>query len=143
MAKIQAFLDTDIIIASLLSEKGASYGIIKNPTIDKIVSEFIEKETEEVCKRLNIDIKNSENVFKDMKILSIGSTKPSILKNYKDFVFDENDTHVIAGAHKSKSKFLLTHNIKHFKIDRIKAKLGIITLKPGNFLQYLRSIDKF
>lgn len=60
MAKIQVFLDTDVVIASFLSKAGASYEIIKNS-----------------------------------------------------------------------------------KVDKIKNELGVLVIKPGNFLQYLRSRDKF
>ena len=35
MAKIKVFLDTDVIISSLLSRTGASYNVINNPKIEK------------------------------------------------------------------------------------------------------------
>ena len=66
----------------------------------------------------------------------------SIKKQYSVYVNDTNDSHIIAGAIKSKSKFLITYNIRHYKIENIKRAFGIITLTPGLFLQYLRNRKK-
>ena len=143
MGKIQVFLDTDVIISALLSKQGASYEVIKNHKIIKTISNGVQKETEEVAKRLDINPLNIKQTLKYVNVISIRLTKSEILKQYKKFVLDKEDSHIIAGADKVKSKFLLTYNTKHYKADKIKADLGIIVLKPGFFLQYLRSLDKF
>ncbi len=143
MAKIQIFLDTDVVISSLLSKTGASYEVIKNPKVEKIISKSVEAETKEVSKRLNLDSKDTNQLLKKTKLTTFGLTKGSVLERYKDYVFDENDSHIIAGAHNAKVRFLLTHNLRHYRVDKINTQLGIIVLKPGNFLQYLRSVDKF
>ncbi|OGH47607.1 MAG: hypothetical protein A3A51_04605 [Candidatus Levybacteria bacterium RIFCSPLOWO2_01_FULL_39_10] len=142
MAKIQVFLDSDVIISSLLSKTGASFEIIRTPKVEKIISKFIEGETREVSKRLKIKEKSVKKGLQKIGQVSISLTKEEIVKKYKRYVFHGVDSHVIAGAHKSKSKFLLTHNIKHYKINKIRNELEILVLKPGNFLQYLRSVDK-
>lgn len=143
MAKIQVFLDTDVIISSLLSKTGASYEIIKNPEVKKIISKFIEEETKEVSKRLKIEKTNTKKVLQKIRQVSTNLTKENIVKKYKRYVSHEQDSQVVAGAHKSKSKFLLTHNIKHYKVNKIRNELEILVIKPGSFLQYLRSVDKF
>lgn len=143
MAKIQVFLDTDVIIASLLSKTGASHEIIKNPKVEKIISKFIEKETNKVSKKLKIKETIAKKALQKIEQVSINLTKEDIVKKFKRYVFHEEDSHVVAGAHESKSKFLLTHNIKHYKVNKIRNKLEAMVIKPGNFLQYLRSVDKF
>ncbi len=143
MGKVKVFLDTDVIISALLSKTGASFEIIKNPKVDKIVSTGIEKEVVEVAKRLGIDREDAKGVLKNCKITSLSLTKKNIINKYSSHVFDKEDIHVVAGADLSESKFLLTHNIKHYKADRIGSNLKVIVLKPGDFLQYLRSKEKF
>ncbi|OGM20724.1 putative toxin-antitoxin system toxin component, PIN family [Candidatus Woesebacteria bacterium RIFCSPHIGHO2_01_FULL_38_9] len=137
MARIQVFLDTDVIISALLSQKGASFEIVNNPNIKKVISKTIEEELNEVIKRQGI--KKEKTITEGFKTISLGLTKEKLLESYQELVIDEKDTHVITGAHKSGSKFLLTHNTKHYKSDEIKNRLDISVLKPGNFLQYLRS----
>lgn len=54
------------------------------------------------------------------------------------YVYDIDDSHIVMGAQKSNSKFLLTYNIKDYNIDLIKKDFDIIVFKPGIFIQYLR-----
>ena len=143
MEKIQVFLDTDVIISALLSKTGASYELIKSPKVAKTTSKTVQKETNEVAKRLNLGKQETKRIFKNIRVTPPSLTKKEILEKYGKFVFDEKDSHVVAGANRAKSKFLLTHNFKHYQVNKIKAELGIIVLKPGNFLQYLRSLDRF
>ena len=137
MGKIKVFLDSDVVVSALLSQTGASYDILKNPQIGKTISETIRTEVIEVAKRLNISF-TDEKVFKEMEVISLKIDKTRLVKNYLPYVLDEEDSHVVAGASKAKVRFLLTHNIKHYHTEKIKRDLGIITIKPGMFLQYLR-----
>ena len=43
MAKIRVFLDTDVIISSLLSKTGASNYVINNPKIERIAFLFLSR----------------------------------------------------------------------------------------------------
>lgn len=138
MDKIKVFLDSDVIISSLLSKTGASYEILKNPQITKVVSETIKAEVNDVARRLNIIFSN-ENIFRKMEVISLKLDKARLVKTYLPYVLDEEDSHVVAGVVNSKSRFLLTHNIKHYQVEKMKRDLEIITMKPGIFLQYLRS----
>lgn len=140
MEKIEVFLDSNVIISSILSKTGASFKIINDPEIEKLISKTVFAEVKIVSERLNIDFKKEKTALNQINLISINLTKKKLLKIYKKYVFDEEDSHVIAGTHKSKSKFLLTHNTKDFNINTINSDLNIIVLTPGIFLQYLRSL---
>lgn len=139
MGRIKVFLDTDVIISSLLSEKGASFAVIRNPKIEKVISQAVKKEVDEVTIRLNINVDKKE-VLENVNIISLNLKKGKLSQIYSPYIFDLEDSHVIAGTHQSKSKFLLTHNTKHYHTEKIRNDLGIIVMKPGMFLQYLRTI---
>ena len=139
MEKIEVFLDTNVVISSILSTIGVSHRIIIHPKISKLITKTVEDEIISVSERLNIDSKKIKTVLKNLKRIELNLTKKNLLKNYNNYVFDQEDSHVVAGAHKSKTKFLLTYNIKHFKIDKINRDFGLIVMTPGRFLQYLRS----
>jgi len=140
MEKISVFLDTNVIIASLLSNSGASSQIIKNPKLNKIISKTVKEEILEVSIRLNLNHVLINSQLDKYKIITPKITKKVLENTYGKFVFDQEDSHVVAGTHSSKTKFLITHNLKHFNINRINSNMGIIVLTPGNFLQYLRSL---
>lgn len=139
MAEIQVFLDTDIIISALLSSKGASYILMNDAKVKKIISNTITEEVIEVSSRENISKETAKIILKKVQIFSLYLSKGKLLKKYSKYVFDEEDSHVIAGAHISKSEFLLTHNMRHYCVAKIRNDLGIKVMKPGEFLQYLRS----
>ncbi len=142
MEQLTVFLDTDVIISSLLSRSGASYELITHTKVKKIISTAVKKEVIQVSKRHGIEPKKATALLKNIKIFSINLSKEHILKSYSKFVFDNEDSHVVVGAQKSGSNILLTHNTKHYNITKIKNDLDIVIMKPGNFLQYLRGREK-
>jgi predicted nucleic acid-binding protein len=138
------FVDSDVIIAALLSPAGAShlflYGL--NKPNQPFISTFSLKELNIVTKRLNIDQKIlSKLVKKIFTIVKINQTFSEIIEKYSLYVFDRYDAHIVAGAVESKSRFLITYNTKDYKIEEIKRKFGILIFKPAQYLQYLRSIQ--
>ncbi len=137
MGKIKVFLDSDVILAALLSQTGASFEVLKNPRLSKYISGSIKLEVETVAKRLSL-VNFNATLFSDMKVVKINLDKERVVEKYLPFVLDAADSHVSAAAHKAKASFLLTHNTKHYRADKIKDNLQIITLKPGLFLQHLR-----
>lgn len=137
MGKIKVFLDSDVIVSALLSSKGASFEILNNTKIVKIITHVIKNEVLEVTKRLNLPIPNRE--LEQFEIVNISLDKTRIVEKYFPYVLDQEDSHVIAGAEKEKVRFLLTHNLKHYQTDKIKKDFDILTMKPGTFLQYLRN----
>ncbi|MDP3994712.1 MAG: putative toxin-antitoxin system toxin component, PIN family [bacterium] len=140
MGKIKVLLDTDVVISSLLSVKGASYEIIhKKPNIEKVISKTIEKEASIVSERLRLNKKLLAQTFRKTKIISLDIKRKSLINKYRRYVFDTEDSHVVASAEKSSAKFLLTYNTKHYDSEKIKNDFKIIVMKPGIFLQYLRS----
>ena len=142
MEKLTVFLDTDVIISSLLSQSGASYELITYTKVKKIISTAVKEEVVLVSERHGIEPKKVTALLKNIKIISINLSREHILKSYSKFVFDNEDSHIVAGAQKSSSNILLTHNTKHYNATKIKNDLDIVVMKPGNFLQYLRGREK-
>lgn len=126
---MRVFIDSDVIISSLISNIGAAAQLLNTgDNITKIISNLSQKELKIVMSRLKI----SKSLPK-LKVLTIKN-----VKKYSIYSIDPNDAHIIAGADQVNAKFLITYNLKHYKIDKIKQDLGIIIMTPGIFLQYLR-----
>lgn len=132
----KVFIDSDVIISSLISTKGAAFLLLSQPNSRYFYSSVQVKELKIVCDRLNISHKKLENILKNISQKSIDQND----KIYSDFVNDPNDIHILAGAHQSSAKFLITYNQKDFKAEKIKSRFNITILTPALFLQYLRSL---
>lgn len=142
MSSLRIFVDSDVIISSLISKKGAAHFLLdeKLSKVRFFISNISLKEQKIVARRLKINEKKLQNLVKKRLVVvqlkeSIGQLK----KKYQVYTTDLDDAHIVAGAKKSKAKFLITYNQRHFRKDKIKKDLSIFLLTPAQFLQYLRS----
>ncbi len=128
-----------------MSQKGASFFIIKTYLINQNLFEIYSsnKQLEEIQKV----IKRMKNKYQFQTELLINLyNKITIIKNlnennYLKYVNDENDSFIVAQAIKIKANYLLTFNIKDYKIKILQDEFNINILKPGYFLQYLRNMN--
>lgn len=137
---IKVFVDSDVVISSLISENGAAYFLTKLSGVERFISNVSREEFLGVMERLKIDKSEFEKVKNSFEMVEIDER--GVGKNFKNLVWDLDDAHIIFAASESKAKFLLSYNLKHFKVEEIKKKLGIVVLTPGKFVHFLRSVDK-
>lgn len=138
MKKKKVFLDSDVVISSLISDKGAAHFIIHETNLQFFVSNRSVEELEKVTARLGLNRNKLTNIVK--KKINVIKLK-EIKENFKNYTWDFDDVHIIAGAKEAKAKYLLSYNIKDFKVDKIIQELKIIVITPARFLQYLRSLQ--
>lgn len=136
------FVDSDVIISSLLSKKGAAYLLLNKGESKSIISNISKVELERVVDRLGIDKEKLQNLIRNkLKVIKLGQNLEKIKSDFQNYSYDPDDTHIIAGAKKAKAKFLLTYNIKDYKRQKIKDDFNIVVLTPAQYLQYLRSLN--
>jgi len=144
VAKVKIFIDSDVVISSLLSQSGASNAVIQDHhnRLSAFVSNFSREELNKTADKLRIDKNKLERILKDkLKLIKLKQDKEDILNKYGSHTYDIEDAHIVAGAVEAKSKFLVTFNIKDYKIDKIYQDFGIRVIVPGELLQYLRSLQ--
>lgn len=136
------FVDSDVVISSLLSTIGAAYLLLQNKTNKYFyISSISKQELERVCKDLSIKKDKLEKLINEkLKIVNVDMQIKDIKSKYGKYVYDINDAHIVAGAIFSKADFLITYNTKDYKIQKIKNDLNIIIFTPAMLLQYLRSL---
>lgn len=140
MKPITVFADSDVIISSLLSKTGASYLLLQSKKTNLTISDLSIKELDRVVNKLRINTENLKNRIEALKIIvDTKKTTKAIEKEFGEYTSHKDDSHVVFGAIKSKAKFLITYNLKHYKRDKIKDELGVLVMTPALFLQYLRS----
>jgi len=138
----KVFVDSDVVVSSLLSKKGAADLLLNEHQQRFIISNVSKKELEKVVDRLRIDRGKLQNLIQErLKTIKIATDLARIKSDFQEYTRDINDTHILAGAAKAKARFLLTYNIKDFDRQKISKDLGFTVLTPAQYLQYLRSLD--
>lgn len=138
---LRVFVDSDVIISSIISQSGAANFLLNQKNIFLFASNYSEQETNAAARELELKSTDLEGTFKKkLKVVTLKDGLKKIKADFTDYVFDVNDAHIVAGAVEAKVKFLISYNIRHYKTDKIKTDFNIILLTPALFLQYLRSL---
>lgn len=139
---IRVFVDSDVIISSLISRNGAAYLLMRDARIDRFISDVSFAELKRVAGVLHLSLKDLQKLVQTRcNVVAIGESKNDMLRRMKEYASDINDAHIVLGARQAKAKFLVTYNMKHFRTEKILDDLGIIVLPPAFLLQYLRSLN--
>ncbi len=139
---VRVFVDSDVIISSIISQKGAAYLLMRDSRITRFVSDVLIAEVTRVASILNLSQTELRRmVHKQCTKVVLGAKKETLLKRVDAYCRDDNDRHIVAGAKAAKARFLVTYNIKHFNVENIREELGIIVLPPAFLLQYMRSLN--
>lgn len=136
MKTFDVYLDSDVIISSCISSTGAANLLSNQRSLTKFYTNLQANELKVVFKRLSIDPLKLSEALKRYTLVPLKSPN---LDLYSKYTPDPNDRHIIAGAVASKANFLISYNLKHFKIEALKRDFNINTLTPAQFLQFLRS----
>lgn len=146
----KVFVDSDVIISSLISSTGAAYLLLnKTDNLDLLVSNISIQELEIVTQRLGLQKEKLKRLIdKTFTVIHLKKSAKELQTAFTDYVTDIHDAHIVAGAASDaagakvgNSKFLLSYNTKHFNAEKLKEDFNIILTTPASFLQYLRSIS--
>lgn len=129
MKKRKIFVDSDVVLSSLISNKGAAYFLLNEAYLDLYISDISFGELERGVEKLNLNKNSLKEATEKIKL------------KFGNYVLDINDAHIVAGARKSKAKLIISYNIKDFNVSKLKKDLKIIIQTPSQFLQYLRSLQ--
>lgn len=141
-ASIKVFIDSDVIISSLISASGAAYALLHDTDAVQLhISNFSTLELEKVVNRLQLDSEKLQAVISArFAIITVSQSYKKVQERYATYVRDIDDAHIVAGAKEAKVTFLVSYNIRHFESEKLRQDFQIILLTPGLFLQYLRSL---
>ena len=136
LQSITVYLDSDVVISALLSQKGAAFWLMQEiPGLKIILSSLSMEEIVNVTNRKAIDI--PEGFFSNVELCEIEPTG-SISSEFNKYVNDPNDRFIVYSAMRAQVDYLITYNVKDYKLAEILTDFNIITHTPGDFLQYLR-----
>jgi predicted nucleic acid-binding protein len=137
-ARQRCFLDSDVIISALIPDRGAAYALLTQKGATGLyTSPYVLSEVNRATTKHGLDKKRLE-LFGG--ILKMGKGISSIT-NIRSLVNDPNDEPIISATISNRCHFLVTYNLKDYQISEIKNRHNIIVLRPGDYLQHLRSLD--
>lgn len=143
MKRSKVFVDSDVVLSSLISSKGAAHFLLNGVELDFVISNISLTEIIRGVKKLDLSIADLNLLKTKLKTVKLKNDKLNQQKIKGDFgkyTLDENDAHIVAGAKKAKAKVILSYNIRDFNRQKINAELGVVVLTPAQYLQYLRSL---
>lgn len=136
-------LDTNVLLAALLSQAGASHRILRLIIEEKLniaLSTPVILEYDDVLQRKEIleQLKISSNQVEDiLDLLVLLADKYSIYYRLRPNLLDENDNLFVECAFASNSHYLITSNIKDFTRGELKNHpFQVVT--PGDFYYFWR-----
>lgn len=132
-------MDTNVLFAGLYSSTGASFQILRlldDRKIKPIVSTTLLFEYEDVLKReqtiLGLSNKQVDIILDNICVLS---KFQEIYFLWRPYLKDPKDDHILEVAVASKTKIIVTHNLKDFKGVE---KFGIKAITPSNYLGVIK-----
>ncbi len=137
---IRAVLDTNILLAALRSRNGASFEIIRRYRMGEfalVMANTVLMEYEEILKREGPAFALlAETVDRFLNALCAGAEQIRTSGFWKPSLPDPDDEPLAQLALEAKVGYLVTHNLRHFPLDRF---TGIQIVSPKEFLQLLQS----
>lgn len=141
MEMFKIVIDTNVMVAALKSNRGASYkllSIIDQGKFQISISVSLIFEYEDVLKRedLNIDL-GTEDIDNVLDYICKIADRREIFYLWRPFLKDPKDDLILELAVESESDFIITYDKKDFEgID----KFGLQILTPGEFLEKIGEI---
>lgn len=144
MSRIRVFVDSDVVVSSLLSSRGAAYLLLAGPHsyYRLYISDVSAAEITTVGRRLHIPTDKIKRFLSSrFRKVILKRTDQNIQGRYRSCVKDVDDAHIVAGAVKTGARFLLTYNRKDYCVETVKRRYRIMIFTPAEFLQYLRALN--
>lgn len=135
-SRIPVFLDSDVIISSLVSPTGAAKILMHQASVIRFTSDLAIIEQSNVVEKLGIDPQEYENL---KKLFFVTPVAKDDVKKFARAVVTPLDAHIVAGTVASRVKFFVTYHAKDYRAEVIHKSWDIIVITPGSLLQYLRS----
>ncbi len=145
MKKIKIFIDSNVLIAGLASDKGASHKLLKLIEARMIEAYFCQLIFEEVERNLKKKLPESlPYLYGAIKILSLNNlpTSRKLDKKLNRFFPKKSDQTIFETANKIQLDFFVTLNRKHFHTRDVKKLAHFKICTPAQFLDDLDFFNK-
>ena len=141
---MRVILDTNVLVAALRSDMGASYAIVSQLPSERFqialtVPLYLQYQDVLTRPEHMTGASTPDDILKFVRYLCSIAHRQRVFFLWRPWLKDPKDDMVLEAAVASQSRYIITHNLRDFTGSGIEEYCGIVPRRPREFLHRLRS----
>jgi putative PIN family toxin of toxin-antitoxin system len=141
---MRVILDTNVLVAVLRSDMGASYAIVAQLPSERFqmaltVPLYLQYQDVLTRPEHMTGASTRDDILNFLRYLCSIAHQQRVFFLWRPWLKDPKDDMVLEAAVASQSRYIITHNLRDFTGSEIEEYFGIVPLCPREFLYRLRS----
>ncbi len=141
---MRVILDTNVLVAALRSDMGASYAIMSQLPSERFqiaLTMPLYLQYQDVLTRPEhmTGASTPDDILNFLRYLCSIAHQQRVFFLWRPWLKDPQDDMVLEAAVASQNRYIITHNLRDFTGSGIEEYFGIVPLRPREFLHRLRS----
>jgi len=141
---MRVILDTNVLVAALRSDMGASYAIVSQLPSERFqialtVPLYLQYQDVLTRPEHMTGASTPDDIRNFLRYLCSIAHRQRVFFLWRPWLKDPTDDMVLEAAVASQSRYIITHNLRDFTTSGIEAYFGIVPIRPREFLHRLRS----
>jgi putative PIN family toxin of toxin-antitoxin system len=141
---MRVILDTNVLVAALRSDMGASYAIVSQMPSEHFqmaltVPLYLQYQDVLTRPEHRTGASTPDDILNFLRYLCSIAHRQRVFFLWRPWLKDPKDDMVLEAAVASQSRYIITHNLRDFTGSGIEEYFGIVPMRPQEFLQRLRS----
>jgi putative PIN family toxin of toxin-antitoxin system len=141
---MRVILDTNVLVAALRSDMGASYAIVSQLPSERFqmaltVPLYLQYQDVLTRPEHMTGASTRDEILNFLRYLCSIAHRQRVFFLWRPWLTDPKDDMVLEAAVASQSRYIITHNLRDFTGSRVEEYFGIVPIRPREFLYRLRS----
>jgi putative PIN family toxin of toxin-antitoxin system len=141
---MRVILDTNVLVAALRSDTGASYAIVAQLPSERFqmaltVPLYLQYQDVLTRPEHMTGASIPDDILNFLRYLCSIAHRQRVFFLWRPWLKDPQDDMVLEAAVASQSRYIITHNLRDFTRSGIEEYFGIVPIRPREFLHRLRS----
>ena len=141
---MRVILDTNVLVAALRSDMGASYAIVSQLPSERFqialtVPLYLQYQDVLTRPEYMTGASTPDDIRNFLRYLCSIAHRQRVFFLWRPWLKDPTDDMVLEAAVASQSRYIITHNLRDFTGSGIEEYFGIVPMRPQEFLHRLRS----
>jgi len=141
---MRVVLDTNVLVAALRSDMGASYAIVAQLPSERFqmaltVPLYLQYQDVLTRPEHMTGASTRDDILNFLRYLCSIAHQQRVFFLRRPWLKDPQDDMVLEAAVASQSRYIITHNLRDFTGSEVEQYFGIVPIRPREFLHRLRS----
>jgi putative PIN family toxin of toxin-antitoxin system len=140
---MRVILDTNVLVAALRSDMGASYAIVSQLPSERFqialtVPLYLQYQDVLTRPEHMTGASTQDDILNFLRYMCSIAHRQRVFFLWRPWLKDPTDDMVLEAAVASQSRYIITHNLRDFTGSGVEEYFGILPLRPQEFLHRLR-----